>query len=43
MEGACEPTLSLTEELNGMWEGDANISFNEMVDADRRALIVWQG
>ena len=26
---------SLTEELNGMWEGDANISFNEMVDADR--------
>lgn len=34
-KGLVNQLWSLTEELNGMWEGDANISFNEMVDADR--------
>ena len=33
-KGLVNQLWSLTEELNGMWEGDANISFNEMVDAD---------
>lgn len=34
-KGLVNQLWSLTEELNGMWEGDANISFNELVDADR--------
>ena len=34
-KGLVNQLWSLTEELNGMWEGDANISFNEMVDAVR--------
>ena len=33
--GLVDQLWTLTGELNGMWEGDANVSFNEMVDADR--------